>query len=396
MKQRTCSICREPGHNSKRHKRPAARDRDAEEGPPAEQDPPPVSDLELDAVGVYFRSLRRHKLLPREETQRLCEEIARHDLAVWRLLLQHGPVLPALRARATARTLETPVEVPLRFGEGAVAGLAVALRASDPDRELQRQVVGEVRVESVRQRLHAHLAAADRARERVLKANLRLAVAIANRYQGKGMALEDLIQEGNIGLMRALDRFDPQRGFAFTTYASWWVMHAIHRALKNTSREVRLPVHFEEARRKSFQAAAELEARHGHEPTREEIAAHMGIPLKAVDTLRQSWHATSLDQPVGTDGDMVLGDVLTAEEAPNPLAGRMSEQMRSELDVLMRAYLTPQEVAVLRARVGWGGQPAKTLQEVGVEHNLSRERIRQLETRALRTLRRHAPAEWAE
>ena len=236
----------------------------------------------------------------------------------------------------------------------------------------------------------ANRAAAD-ARNDFVKANLRLVVSIARRFNHGRMALADLIQEGNLGLIKAVERYDYKRGFRFSTYASWWIRHAISRALADKGREVRLPVHMIDAQHRLTKARRQLTAKLGREPTSEELAEATSMPLDKVEKMR-SWlleQSVSIDKPVGDDEGRVLGEVLEDpdRESASPTEGMEWEALTTEVRELL-GDLRPIEADILRQRFGLGTEQELTLKEIGDKYNLSRERIRQLQEQALAKMRR--------
>ncbi|HEY6172821.1 MAG TPA: sigma-70 family RNA polymerase sigma factor [Kofleriaceae bacterium] len=240
-------------------------------------------------------------------------------------------------------------------------------------------------------RVHAaNLAAAD-ARNAFVKANLRLVVSIARRFNHGRMALADLIQEGNLGLMKAVERYDYRRGFRFSTYASWWIRHAISRALADKGREVRLPVHMIDAQHRLTKARRQLTGQLGRQPTSEELAAATDMPVDKIEKMR-SWlleQSISIDKPVGDDEGRVLGEVLEDpdREEVSPTGDLEWEALTAEVRDLLRE-LRPIEADILRQRFGLGTEQELTLKEIGDKYNLSRERIRQLQEQALAKMRR--------
>ena len=225
------------------------------------------------------------------------------------------------------------------------------------------------------------------AREHLGRANTRLVVSIAKRYMNQGLPFPDLIQEGNVGLMRAVDKYDYKRGNRFSTYATWWIRQAITRALAQKTRTIRIPLHMTERIRQMYRAAQSLEQKLGRRPTPEEIALEMDLPADIVCRMMDaSQHAIALERPVGEDGDSEFGDFIEDQDSPSPVEVATRNLLQETIEEVL-AELTPRQNQILRMRFGLGDGEPHTLEEIASKFGLSRERIRQLEKEALRRLR---------
>jgi RNA polymerase sigma factor (sigma-70 family) len=376
-------------------------------------------------LSMYFRDMAALDVLRPEEEFTSAREIEALEITLWEAVLGHAPAaehvfaaiepiaaLPAearlLRAAAVKHADTTEPKAWTKLAARA----ARKLRADDVDHlcidaalgAIDRITLGigprgtsigplgreRLRKDWLRRVRAANHAAAD-ARNAFVKANLRLVVSIARRFNHGRMALADLIQEGNIGLMKAVERYDYRRGFRFSTYASWWIRHAISRALADKGREVRLPVHMIDAQHRLSKARRQLTGQLGRQPTSEELAEATDMPVDKIEKMR-SWlleQSISIDKPVGDDEGRVLGEVLEDpdREEVSPTGDLEWEALTSEVRDLLRE-LRPIEADILRQRFGLGTEQELTLKEIGDKYNLSRERIRQLQEQALAKMRR--------
>lgn len=278
-------------------------------------------------------------------------------------------------------------------------GKAVKLDSDDPDAKniqmddpvkVYLKEIGKVPLLTAEEEIDLAMRIADNdpnAKKRLVEANLRLVVSIAKRYGGRGMQFLDLIQEGNLGLIKAVEKFDYTKGFKFSTYATWWIRQAITRAIADQARTIRIPVHMVETINKVKKTNSLLLHKNGREPTAEEISAELGMSVEKVrEILRVAQEPVSLETPIGEEEDSHLGDFIPDEDALAPADAASQLLLKEALNSVLKT-LTPREAKVLTLRFGLEDGHPKTLEEVGAEFNVTRERIRQIEAKALRKLR---------
>ncbi len=238
-----------------------------------------------------------------------------------------------------------------------------------------------------RERLQGQVEEGLQAREHLIKANTRLVVSIAKRYMGQGVPFLDLIQEGNLGLMKAVEKYDYKRGFRFSTYATWWIRQTITRAIADQARTIRLPVYMSDRLRRLYQVARSIEQTNGRQATAEEIADELNVDTRKVQwMLKASWQPLSLEQPVGEEDDNELASFIEDDTTPSPAQVAYNNMLRDKVEEVL-CTLSPREANILRLRFGLVNGRAYTLKEVGQKFGLTRERIRQIESQALRRLR---------
>ena len=276
-------------------------------------------------------------------------------------------------------------KVPLLSAEEEIT-LAQKMEAGELART-QLEEAGDDLDENAKKELKALVDEGDYAKKKLAEANLRLVVSIAKRYVGRGMLFLDLIQEGNLGLIKAVEKFDYRKGYKFSTYATWWIRQAITRAIADQARTIRIPVHMVETINKLIRVSRQLLQELGREPSPEEIAKQMDIPVDRVrEILKISQEPVSLETPIGEEEDSHLGDFIQDENVPVPADAAAFTLLKEQL-VEVLSTLTEREQKVLRLRFGLDDGRARTLEEVGKEFNVTRERIRQIEAKALRKLR---------
>lgn len=254
-------------------------------------------------------------------------------------------------------------------------------------REALKQLGQNVKSRQRRERLQNQVQQGVEAREHLIKANTRLVVSIAKRYMGQGVPFLDLIQEGNLGLMKAVEKYDYTRGYRFSTYATWWIRQTITRAIADQARTIRLPVYMSDRLRRLYQVARQIEQTNGRQATAEEIADELNVDTRKVQwMLKASWQPLSLEQPVGEEDDNELASFIEDDTTPSPAQVAYNNMLRDKVEEVL-STLSPREANILRLRFGLVNGRAYTLKEVGQKFGLTRERIRQIESQALRRLR---------
>ena len=313
-------------------------------------------------------------------------EVEKIDLSVPDGVSIEDPVRMYLKeiGKVPLLSAEEEIELAKNMEAGAVAKEKIAILKSREENATEEELA-EIKEEI--KNLQKDLDAGDEAKKRLAEANLRLVVSIAKRYVGRGMLFLDLIQEGNLGLIKAVEKFDYRKGYKFSTYATWWIRQAITRAIADQARTIRIPVHMVETINKLIRVSRQLLQELGREPSPEEIAAEMNMPVERVrEILKISQEPVSLETPIGEEEDSHLGDFIQDDNVPVPSDAAAFTLLKEQL-VEVLGTLTEREQKVLRLRFGLDDGRARTLEEVGKEFNVTRERIRQIEAKALRKLR---------
>jgi RNA polymerase primary sigma factor len=332
---------------------------------------------EREPVTAYLQEIGVYELLTQEREQELTRRIRRGYNAVMLHILRSKLNYPELeRLKLHIKEWKEKDVAPKRRRLDTVVKVVKKLRHRYRDPELDKLVKRIERLEAM----------IKKARDEMIGANLRLVVSIAKRYVGQGLSLSDLIQEGNLGLMKAIFRFDYTKGHRFSTYATWWIRQSITRAILDKAKTIRLPVHFVELKNQVLKAFYELLKERGKEPSPKEVAEKTGLPLEKITGILCSVkEPISLESPIG-DEDSTLKDFIEDAKAVSPFDAVTHAELSRKLQVIL-ATLTPREQEILRLRFGLGGESEHTLEEIGKRFKVSRERIRQIEKRALQKLK---------
>ena len=313
-------------------------------------------------------------------------EVEKIDLSVPDGVSIEDPVRMYLKeiGKVPLLSAEEEIELAKNMEAGEEAKEKIAILKSREENATEEELA-EIKEEI--KNLQKDLDAGDEAKKRLAEANLRLVVSIAKRYVGRGMLFLDLIQEGNLGLIKAVEKFDYRKGYKFSTYATWWIRQAITRAIADQARTIRIPVHMVETINKLIRVSRQLLQELGREPSPEEIAAEMNMPVERVrEILKISQEPVSLETPIGEEEDSHLGDFIQDDNVPVPADAAAFTLLKEQLEEVL-GTLTEREQKVLTLRFGLEDGRARTLEEVGKEFNVTRERIRQIEAKALRKLR---------
>ncbi len=330
-----------------------------------------------EAITVYLQEVGTCKLFTKKEEQRIAIRIRKGYNAIIFLVLQASVSCPELIAlKARIRQWQQKDTLPKEWYLKTVTKTIYQLA----------EKYHEPKLIQLKQRLERLDQIVRDACNEMIKANLRLVISIAKRYVGHGLSLADLIQEGNIGLIKAIFRFDYKEGYRFSTYATWWIKQSIVRAISDKSKTIRLPVHFVELKTKVLKSFYNSLNKYGREPTIEQMAEETGLPLKKVRAVLSAvQEPVSLESPIG-DEDSTLKDFIKDPKAISPFDSVLHTELSRKLQTML-STLTPREQEILRLRFGIGGETEHTLQEIGEKFGVTRERIRQIEKRSLQKLR---------
>ncbi len=335
----------------------------------------PDAAQDLDRLRVLLSAMRRRGVDILDTAEPNASNDPAADSPIEEFFASDDPVDLYLRemARVPLLTMEEELELAIRIENARTARKSLEARDAQTAEKCRRiEPILQVGME---------------AREKLIKANTRLVVSIAKRFIGRGIPFLDLVQEGNLGLMKAVEKFDHHRGFRFSTYATWWIKQSISRAIADQGRTIRVPVHMVDRIRQLYKAQRELEQRLGRQPAIEEIAAALDLPVHKVQwIMKVSWQPLSLESPVGEDDDTELGQFIEDNTNPTPIQSAYQSMLKDKMAKVLDA-LSPRESQVLRWRFGLYDGHEYTLEEVGQKFGLTRERIRQIEGKALRQLR---------
>ncbi len=358
----------------------ASTERDGESRPEAENSGG-ADRFDEDHISCYLREVANYPLLSAEREIELAKRIRAGQDRLVRLVKEHHDLDEIISEldRKVQKLLAHSKEFPgVRDKVLKVIDRTLAKAATDhPENEMLAQL---------HRRAEAIMADIDAAKHEMVRSNLRLVLSIAKRYRGRGMSFDDLIQEGNLGLMKAVGRYDHTKGNRFSTYATWWVRQSIIRGIYDKTRTIRLPVHFIELKNLFYKVFHELMKELGREPTPQEIAERAELPLEKVQSIMTLMaNPISLETPIG-DEEQKLSDFIQDDKAESPVEGCESKELSAITRELL-ACLQPREERILRLRFGLNGQPGETLEKIGKTFKVSKERIRQIEKKALRKLR---------
>ena len=336
--------------------------------------------LEYHEISANFADMN----LEEEQFERILETLEKNNVDVLRITEEEEEPVDEEFLMADSEELEVDVDV-----ENIDLSVPEGVGTEDPVRMYLKEI-GKVPLLSAEEEIELakRMEMGDEeAKKRLAEANLRLVVSIAKRYVGRGLLFLDLIQEGNLGLIKAVEKFDYRKGYKFSTYATWWIRQAITRAIADQARTIRIPVHMVETINKLIRVSRQLLQELGREPTSEEIAAVLKMPEERVrEILKISQEPVSLETPIGEEEDSHLGDFIQDDNVPVPADAAAFTLLKEQLGEVL-STLTEREQKVLRLRFGLDDGRARTLEEVGKEFNVTRERIRQIEAKALRKLR---------